>query len=101
MYLRTLCFLASAVVATASQVPFAPPGGLAWRSLGPFPLGTREGPILPPLLPGGRDRYPTPMVDGGYITEWGEILEGADGFVQVEDESVRFVPLRMLVAATS
>lgn len=99
MYLRNLCFLATAVVATAFQMSFANPGGLAWRSLGPFPLGTREGPILPPLLPEARDRYSTPMVDGAYITVWGESLEGADGFVQVEDMSVRFVLLRMLVAA--
>lgn len=65
----------------------APP--TTWRSLGPFPLGTRELPLLPPFLPSlSRARYPSPLADGGYV-EWSTEAEDNDGWVEVQNERVR------------
>ncbi|ORY88575.1 hypothetical protein BCR35DRAFT_276583, partial [Leucosporidium creatinivorum] len=93
--LRLLLHLSTFVFASpTAQLAFAPNQATTWTALGPFPLGSREGPLLPPLLPNlTRRLHPSPLADGGYI-EAVEVQEDSDGWVQVGAENIRWQSLR-------
>jgi hypothetical protein len=82
--------LSASASATASptQLPLRSPHHSSWTSLGPFPLGSREGPLLPPLLPIDRQRHPSPLADGGFV-ETKQLWEDDKGWVHVGEENVR------------
>lgn len=56
-----------------------------WRSWGPFPIGTRELPLLPPLKT--KATMLSPLVPGGAVSE-SEVKEDADGWVATGDERI-------------
>ena len=55
-----------------------------WKQLGPFPIGTRELPLLP-FLDGVNQR--SPLVVGG-VAEWRNVSEDGEGWVEVEDKDI-------------
>lgn len=86
-------------LAVETQITFSPAGGekILWNSCGPLPLGTREGPLLPPLLlDRNQKRYNSALPDGGYV-EWSEAEEFEDGWVDIADPSIRSVTLLKLI----
>jgi hypothetical protein len=85
-----LLLSALAIASPTAQLPFiASNQATTWTSLGPFPLGSREGPLLPPLLPDlAKQLHPSPLADGGYV-EAARVQEDADGWVEMGDESIR------------
>lgn len=73
--------------ALGSQMTLSQPEPtVSWSTLGPFPLGSREGPLLRPLRPDlSLDRHPSPLVDGAFVRET-SVLEDEDGWVAVGDD---------------
>ncbi|SCV67268.1 BQ2448_5914 [Microbotryum intermedium] len=65
-----------------------------WNSIGPFPIGTREYPILPPFLPSlNQSTFTTPLVFGAEVG-WKVVEEDQDGWVHVGDQSIDWQALR-------
>lgn len=63
----------------------------SWRSIGPFPIGTRESAILPPIDLSPDQVYRSPLVDGG-IVSWTSVE--SNGRVLVNDSSIRWELIR-------
>lgn len=76
------------VLVSAVQIPLHVSSPTRWQTLGPFPLGTREGQLLPPLLPDPRqESFPSSLVKGGYVS-WSKVTEDPQGWVAVERREV-------------
>jgi hypothetical protein len=70
-------------ILAAKQTVFPSTTPLTWRHLGPFPMGTREGPLLPDILP--KSRAPSSLADGGVVES--RDVEEEDGWVNVTLDS--------------
>ncbi|KAK4694170.1 hypothetical protein P7C70_g8782, partial [Phenoliferia sp. Uapishka_3] len=82
-----LLLLPLASIAIGSQIPLSAPthSPRSWTHVGPLPLGTHEGPLLPPLYPDLKlEKHSSPLADGGYVYAR-EVVEDLDGWVQVGD----------------
>lgn len=101
MIVSPLLFALLGSASAYTQITFGPPGGqisTPWRSIGPFQLGTREGPLLPPLYPDiERDHHNSPFPDGGLVT-WKDVQEDADGWIEIGDPDIRYGSAENLVA---
>ncbi|SCZ96071.1 BZ3500_MvSof-1268-A1-R1_Chr8-1g09984 [Microbotryum saponariae] len=65
-----------------------------WQSIGPFPIGTREYPILPPFLPSlNQSSFPSPFVFGAEVG-WNTVEEDRDGWIRLGDKSIDWNALR-------
>lgn len=81
--LTPLLLLAS--TRAASQYPLVRQP-TSWQHLGPFPLGTREAPLLPdPAIRHASTRHFSILVDGGEL-DWSVVTEDEDGLVTVGEE---------------
>lgn len=91
MLISVTWLLSLGFIVTASptvQYPFSS-SAVEWTTLGPFPLGSREGPLLPPLLPDlALNRHPSPLADGGFVHAR-VVKDDSDGWVKVGDSAVR------------
>ncbi|KAL8277729.1 hypothetical protein RQP46_009851 [Phenoliferia psychrophenolica] len=86
MRLAPLCVFLTGVASI--QIPLGiVPTGLSWTTLGPFPLGSREGPLLPPLSPDlSIKHHASPLVDGAF-TSARTVFENDEGWMEVGDDS--------------